>query len=635
MNAQNKRAVDSLKKVIATSKNDSLRCDAMQELCYWLYDYNFSEAIKYGEAGIKLAEKLNDTNLICRGFDRMASAYDQINKHKEAQQFFLKIIAIRSRGKNLKLLANSENNIGLSYYAEGKLDSSLYWHLKSLDLRIQSGSPLEIAQSYTDIGLVYSAKKNFSIALQYHRNAFTLKKSVNDIRGVSLSLHNIGTCFLDVHNYDSALIYFNEAIRNAKLCNWVYIVHSSYINIARVYVAQKKYDQALSYLKKVADAPDIKENISSQVDMFSALADAYNGKKEYDKAIIYAQKGIEQKNKGNDNRFEPLIACNKALAFAYEQKGDAKKALAFLKKHKLYNDSLLSNNNLLNRNELAAKFESDEKEQSIHILNKENQLKDILIAKSRIKISIYIIALVISFAIIIAILFFYFSKRKMNKQLAEGNKIISETLHERNILLEEMHHRVKNNLQIISGLLTLQSRKTKDSKALEAINEGRDRIKSMMLIHENLYSDENAVSVNAKIYFEELIKSLFYSYNIKKDEIILSTAIDLLYFDIDTLVPLGLILNELISNALKYAFDDCEKGILIIRLKKEHPYLLLEIKDNGKGLPVEFNYENSKSLGFQIIKSFAISLNAEIKIDGTNGTFVQLKIANFKESHHE
>jgi len=198
------------------------------------------------------------------------------------------------------------------------------------------------------------------------------------------------------------------------------------------------------------------------------------------------------------------------------------------------------------------------------------------------------------------------------------------------VLLKEIHHRVKNNLQVVSSLLNLQSKSVQDEKALEAIKEGRDRVKSMALIHQDLYREDNLTGIDIKEYIEKLTFSLFSSYNIDPQNIILKTDIDPLQLDVDTLIPLGLILNELISNALKYAFSENEKGILQVTLKQQDSRLLLEVKDNGKGLPEGWHYEKISSLGYQLIKSFVQKLKAELKVDGSKGTHVQMLISKYK-----
>ena len=162
---------------------------------------------------------------------------------------------------------------------------------------------------------------------------------------------------------------------------------------------------------------------------------------------------------------------------------------------------------------------------------------------------------------------FYRSKRKSEKELAQKNEIISEALAEKELLLKEIHHRVKNNLQVISSLLYLQSDYIKDEKALSAIQEGRNRVQSMAIIHQNLYQEDNLTGIQVKDYFEKLTQSLFNSYKVQADQIELQLDIEAINLDVDTVIPLGLVVNELITNSLKYAFPENQAGYLKIALR--------------------------------------------------------------------
>ena len=140
---------------------------------------------------------------------------------------------------------------------------------------------------------------------------------------------------------------------------------------------------------------------------------------------------------------------------------------------------------------------------------------------------------------------------------------------EREVLLKEIHHRVKNNLQIISSLLNLQARFIKDKSAVDAVQEGRNRVKSMALIHQKLYQQDNIQGINMPEYIENLSRALLTSYKIKGDRITVDRKVDAIYLDIDTAIPLGLIINELLTNSLKYAFPENEKGELKISLLQD------------------------------------------------------------------
>lgn len=215
------------------------------------------------------------------------------------------------------------------------------------------------------------------------------------------------------------------------------------------------------------------------------------------------------------------------------------------------------------------------------------------------------------------------------KQKAK-NLIIQKQSEDLEVLMKEIHHRVKNNLQIVSSLLDLQSHYITDTQASEAVKEGKNRIQSMALIHQNLYSEGNIKGIQVKDYINNLVQTLCASYNISNDRIKVNASIDNLNLDVDTMIPLGLVVNELVSNAFKYAFKENQQGELDIVLKEEADKLHLHVKDNGVGFPEGLDVKNSKSFGLKMIRAFAQKLKAKLDIYNDNGAVVEMEISKFK-----
>lgn len=210
------------------------------------------------------------------------------------------------------------------------------------------------------------------------------------------------------------------------------------------------------------------------------------------------------------------------------------------------------------------------------------------------------------------------------------NAIIRKQSGELEVLNKEIHHRVKNNLQVISSMLDLQSQTLQDDQATAIVKEGIQRVQSMAFIHQNLYQGHSVNSVNMNEYIRMLSNHLFQTYNIRSDKIRLHTSIEELNLHTDTAIPLGMILNELISNSLKYAFTGREEGAILVSMKRSDNELLLQVKDNGIGLPEGFSPDTVNSFGYEIIKAFAQKMKARINIDGSQGTDVCIIISKFK-----
>ena len=240
---------------------------------------------------------------------------------------------------------------------------------------------------------------------------------------------------------------------------------------------------------------------------------------------------------------------------------------------------------------------------------------------------------IISVFFIIEIVFFLWalSRRYKTYLVSQTEKqVIAQNLQEKDTLLREIHHRVKNNLQVISALLTLQSKYVDDDVALSALKEGQSRVHSMALIHQDLYQHDNLRGVNAKGYFEKLTNTLIDTYQTEDSNIELRCEIDPIILDVDTMIPLGLIVNELTSNALKHAFHQRDSGLILIELKERDHQLFLKIVDDGSGADVQVLEQ--KSFGFSLIRSFAKRLDAELVINNDQGLEVILQIKNYQKA---
>ena len=216
---------------------------------------------------------------------------------------------------------------------------------------------------------------------------------------------------------------------------------------------------------------------------------------------------------------------------------------------------------------------------------------------------------------------------ELQVELAERRRIeaqISASLAEKEVLLKEIHHRVKNNLQVISSLLDLQANNIADARTVEMFRDSQNRVTSMGLIHERLYQASDLSRIDFSEYIEELAKNLFYSYSGDADEIEISTSADEIFLDVDTGIPCGLIINELVSNCLKYAFPADRGGRIEIELKKEADnQLLLVVRDDGVGLPEGMDFRTTKSLGLKLVSTLVRQLKGKLQLsnDGNGAEF--------------
>ena len=201
------------------------------------------------------------------------------------------------------------------------------------------------------------------------------------------------------------------------------------------------------------------------------------------------------------------------------------------------------------------------------------------------------------------------------------------SLKEKEVLLKEVHHRVKNNLQIISSLLNLQSKYIKDDQALEMFKESRNRIRSMTLIHEKLYRSKDLANIDVAEYIQNLSSNLFRSYSAGR--VSLKTQVDDILLGIDTAIPCGLIINELVSNSLKHAFPE-KQGEIFVNLHRDDGSLTLIVSDNGVGFPENVDFRNTDSLGLQLVCTLTDQLDGAIELNRTGGTEFKITFGEIK-----
>ncbi len=208
---------------------------------------------------------------------------------------------------------------------------------------------------------------------------------------------------------------------------------------------------------------------------------------------------------------------------------------------------------------------------------------------------------------------------------------IKSSLHEKEVLLKEIHHRVKNNMQVITSLLNLQSKTIKDEHALSVFQDSQNRVKSMALIHETLYQSEDLSRINFAEYLQKLVAHVTRSYRIRPDAVKINVAVDDVSLPIDTAVPCGLIINELASNSLKYAFPADTQGEVNITFSRADAKYVLRVSDTGVGLPDDFDPDKGKSLGMKLVRMLTGQLCGELECRNGVGTTFEIKFPEEKE----
>lgn len=224
----------------------------------------------------------------------------------------------------------------------------------------------------------------------------------------------------------------------------------------------------------------------------------------------------------------------------------------------------------------------------------------------------------------VVLLYNYYNKKRNNLKVDQKNASLNQLLQEKEWLIKEINHRVKNNLQIVMGLLQRQSSFIDNAEALNAIQNSEHRMQSIALIHQRLYQSEGLTLIDMRGYIEELIGYLTGCFD-TANRLNFQREVDDIRLDVNQAVPFGLILNEAITNSIKYAFPDSRPGLIkiILRQTKENEYLLV-IADNGVGLPSNFNIDANNSMGVSLIKGLSRQLNGTLEIQNQDGLTLKI-----------
>jgi len=504
---------------------------------------------------------------------------------------------------------------GMAYYVNADYDNSIESYIEALNLKKHFDKPSEIARVYNNLATTYQVGQDLDNSIKYFRQALDIYKEERDSLWIANTSGNLGLLLLNNKKLEEA-----EPLINTALDYYVITGNKVYegftrLNLANLQVEKGDYKKSISsYEQSLRLVP---ESINPVVSLAanSGIGVAYSRLNDYKNGEKYLQLGLAKSEAVGYN--EQTIVCHDELSQLYENSGNYKLAHKHQKQYIIIKDSVFTKEQDDKMIEALTKYESDIKEQKIALLNAEQKVADAKLAGSKN----LLLVLSIGLLVLCGLLYWLYKLNQANKKAAT----------EKDTLLREIHHRVKNNLQVISALLTLQSKYVKEDTAIEALKEGQDRVHSMALIHKDLYQHDNLKGVNTKDYLEKLIQNLISSYNISEEKVRLELDIESIWLDVDTMIPLGLMINELVSNALKHAFKVPNNGLLKISLKEIHDELHLAVSDTGPGLD-NTSIESKGGFGKSLIRSFSKKLNADISYKNNNGLSVEMKIKEYKKA---
>lgn len=556
-------------------------------------------------------------------------------------------------------IAMAINNRGELFLHSGKYDSCLILIDKAINIRVKINDLKGLGESYTIIGEVNRILGNYEKATENYVKALKYAEDAKDKHGLARLKVDMGLVYVAQSKYKEARLNFTEAAVDLKELGSIDHVADCYNNLAMVCYYEDNYDEAADWLKKAFDIYAENNNVKGQAISSTNIGATYSETGNFDEAEKYYKKGLYLFKQLQNEVYETTILLNlgdlyrkkkefasaekylilsldKAtslnnrehkkfaysyLAALYEETSEFKKSIEYLTLYNEIKDSIINATNTKTISELEVKYQSEAKQRVLDEQNKEIEIA--AVESKNQKIIIWAVSIGLALIIIFSIIIVH-RLRVSNTQ----KRLIEEKNKENELLLGEIHHRVKNNLQVISSLLSLQERDITDETAKAAILEGKERVQSMGLIHKMLYQQNNFSGINMSEYIKKLISGLLDSFGKNSNDFELNYNIKNISLDVDTAIPLGLIINELVINSLKHAYTITSMPKMNISLQEVDSHLVLKVEDNGAGEVADL--ESSQSFGMKLVKSLSKQLSGTINIEQQNGLSFKVAIADYK-----
>jgi len=542
------------------------------------YLANFQEAIRYGLASVESARATQDTADVNLFYRRLGTLHEGLNQWEEGLHFLRQALADRLQAKDQVKVMLIARLMVSNLLAQGKAREAFDFFTKIVREHppTNEDSSLEMAIALAECHL---ALKEYAMAEKYFLKMMDIEKMVreNDWRKIE-NYRRIGNFYLNTRQYGTARQYLDDALRLNTLKGSMQYAGDIHLLLFKVDSAQGRYQEAIVHYQRYKTLNDsiFNEKQSKQI---STLQIQHETKEKEQNIALLTQQNEIQQARLEQKDFQQQVMIGGA-------------AMLLLLLGVIYNRYRLKQQS----NMLLEDHQRELQAQHRELQTQQGTLQE------------------------------------QQQQIQEKNQTLELLLVEKERLLKEIHHRVKNNLQIVMSLLNSQVASLQDKAALTAIQDSQNRVQAMALIHQKLYQAAGVACIPMNAYIEELVAHLRDSYPLSH-KVNFKLSIGEIELDVNIAVPLGLIINEAITNAFKYAFPGESIGsVLISLLQKSVTIYELTIEDDGVGLSETFDPLRSHSLGMTLIQGFSAQLGAELTVEGSNGVKITLVFTDEKSN---
>lgn len=581
-------------------KESTLRLKILNDIGYYYHTRNLNLALEYIVQGLEEARAQEDTYWEGKLMVSQGAVLLRMEELEQAEQVLNEAILKIPESEGWLLYTN----LGYVYERKGLLGEAFAYASKTLEIGEKYNDSKAIAMAYSDMSNLFWKQGKFDEALNYGLKSIEVfeKRGLDDL-DYDFTLHLLGQYMVDLERPKEAVAYFEHSIAIGERYGFYNNLSDTFIALANLHSKKGAYSEARKSGLEALRYAELLQNEFMIMRSYLALGKVSNQSKDYLEAAQFLETSIIEATENFGDKFY-LSLVYQELSEAYEGAELFKKALIASRKS----------------DELRKDVFTTEAEEKISLLQtemdvaqKENtiMLQEAALSKQRI-LQIFYLTLAGVLVIFLFLLYRVFLRKKKYSVLLEKKN------EEKEFLLKEIHHRVKNNLETISSLLTLQIAKIDDPKFKQVMEETYTRVQSMGMIHLSLYKEGNLKHVEMKAFFEALGKFIIDTFD-ATDRIDFSTKMDSVELDVDVAIPIGLIVNELISNSLKYAFPRHESGRILVSLFEREGNLFLKVSDDGIGM-MENTTTQGTGFGSELISLLTRQLDGKMTLISDSGT---------------
>jgi two-component system, sensor histidine kinase PdtaS len=585
----------------ATNSGDTKHIFDAHRTIGYVFEENsqLQEALQAYQKALELAEnKLTDIEKY-KIYNDWAILNKKMGHYAIAHDYHWQTIKIGEKIANWEVAESGYNGLGTMYTMMGNPEKAIHYYQKSIEAADKSGNKVGIILTKENIVGIYLKSRNYTVALQKVKEVFDMATTLSDSIRIAAVLSLYGDVEMAMGQSDKALLKYQKANQLLLHSGDKTLLSKSYLSLGSYYFEKNKYEEAHYNFNQCKNLEAYMYPVCG-AELYQKLGKLYNSQGENNKAIEAFKKSLEK----TDSLGLKDIARDNHLALGNIFKLEQQYEIAYqhIALANQLGDDIFADTKAKNANAEQFKIDIEKRDNQIAAQQTElNQAETIRVI------------LGISLVVVLGILFFTW--RQMKAKLNAMQHI--------ELLMKELHHRVKNNLQTVTSIMRLQARHITDPSVLQVLGESRSRLEAISMIHQQLYRSDDVQSVNFKLFLEGLVEKQQFTYGMSDTKLETIITLENEYINVDLALPLGLIINELLTNSFKYAYPSVSKPKLQIDISHEK----LFYADNGGGLPTQFTNQDSKSFGIQLITSLAQQLRGKFSFGNDNGMFFKLVFA--------